>query len=61
MVRKSVVASENIPKGSLLSGSVLTLKRPGSGIEPKYLQDLVGKRVKTAIKKDTLISLDMIE
>jgi N-acetylneuraminate synthase len=61
VVRKSVVASENIPKGSLLSESMLTLKRPGTGIEPKYLQDLVGKRVKKAINKDTLISRDMIE
>ena len=61
VVRKSVVASENIHKGSLLLESMLTLKRPGTGIEPKYLKDLVGKRVKKSIKKDTLITRDMIE
>jgi len=61
VVRKSVVASEHIRKGSLLQESMLALKRPGTGIEPKYMKDLVGKRVKTAIEKDTLITQDMIE
>jgi len=61
VVRKSVVAREDISRGSLLLETMLTLKRPGTGIEPKFLKDLVGKRVKTAIEKDTLITRDMIE
>jgi len=61
VVRKSVVAAENLRKGSILRESMLTLKRPGTGIEPKFLKDLVGKRIKMAIEKDTLITWDMIE
>jgi len=61
LVRKSIVASRNITKGSILLKSMLAMKRPGTGIEPKYLKDLVGKIVKTAIEKDTLITRDMIE
>ncbi len=61
VVRKSVVAREHIPRGSLLSDAMLTLKRPGTGIEPKYIRDLVGKRTKRAIERDTLITRDMVE
>lgn len=61
IVRKSIVASVNILKGSILTESMLTLKRPGTGIEPKNLKNLVGKRVIREIIKDTLISWDMIE
>lgn len=61
VVRKSVVAREDIPRGTVLLESMLTLKRPGTGIEPRFLKSLVGKRVKTTIEKDTLITRDMIE
>jgi sialic acid synthase SpsE len=61
VVRKSVVAAESIRKGAILRESMLALKRPGTGIEPKSLKNLVGKHVKTTIEKDTLISWDMIE
>jgi len=61
LVRKSIVAACDISKGSVLSETMLTQKRPGTGIEPKYTQDLVGKRVKNTIIKDSLIAWDMIE
>ena len=61
VARKSIVAGEDIPKGTRLSAAMLALKRPGSGIEPRHLQDLVGKRTTRNIQKDVLISWDMVE
>lgn len=61
VVRKSVVASVNISKGSFLTEAMLTMKRPGTGIEPKHLQELLGKRVKQTIKMNALLTWDMIE
>lgn len=61
VARKSIVAGESIPEGTLLSAAMLSFKRPGSGIEPKYLHDLVGKRTKRIIEKDALISWEMVE
>ena len=61
VVRKSVVAAEQIPRGSVLTASMLALKRPGTGIGPKYLKELLGKRATMTIEKDTLIARDMIE
>lgn len=60
IVRKSVIASEKILKGTILQESMLVLKRPGTGIEPKYLKDLIGKRVKQTIAKDTILTWEMI-
>jgi N,N'-diacetyllegionaminate synthase len=61
IARKSVIAAIPVPKGSVLTERMLALKRPGDGIEPKFLPELLGKRVKIAIKQDALITWDMVE
>jgi N,N'-diacetyllegionaminate synthase len=43
VARKSVVAKRNIPKGSVLHEEDVYIVRPGTGIPPKHLPDLVGK------------------
>ena len=55
VARKSIVAKVNIPKGTIITGDILMIKRPGTGIPSKYLNDIVGKKAKTLIKKDNLI------
>lgn len=55
IVRKSIVAKVDIPIGVKISDDMLDIKRPGTGIEPKYLNRVIDKRVKKDIKKDTLI------
>jgi sialic acid synthase SpsE len=60
VVRKSIVAAKDISKGSKISEKMLAIKRPGTGIEPKYVEKLVGKKAQSRIKKDTVITWDMI-
>jgi N-acetylneuraminate synthase len=60
VVRKSIVAAKKISSGSIITEDMLAIKRPGTGIEPKYLKNLVGKSVVCGIKKDTVITWDMI-
>ena len=60
VARKSVVASCDIPKGSLLDDTMLTIKRPGTGIEPKYLNQLFGRKTNIDIKKDDIIKYDFL-
>ena len=40
---------------------MLDVKRPGTGIEPKYMREIIGKRVKAHINKDELIYWGAIE
>lgn len=61
LVRKSLVAKEDIPKGTRISGNMVTIKRPGTGIEPKFFNLLIGKKTKSTINKDTVLKWDQLE
>jgi N-acetylneuraminate synthase/N,N'-diacetyllegionaminate synthase len=55
IVRKSIIAKTDIPKGEKIRKEMLIIKRPGTGIEPKYINKIIGKIAKREIKKDSLI------
>lgn len=55
VARKSIVAATNIAAGSIITKDMLTIKRPGTGIKPKYLEYIIGKKTKRDINKDELI------
>lgn len=61
LVRKSVVAKEDISEGTVISDDMLAIKRPGTGIEPKYFNALIGKKINSDIKKDALLRWDQLE
>lgn len=56
--RRSIVAADDIKKGTIITEDDLDYKRPGIGIEPKYYRFLIGKEAKNDIKKDELIKLE---
>lgn len=60
IVRRSIVAKVAIPEGAIIREDMLDFKRPGVGIEPRHLKRVVGKRAKTEIKPDELITFDKL-
>ena len=60
VARRSIVAKVDISKGAIITEEMLDVKRPGTGIEPKYLKFIIGRKAKEDIKKDIIISLKMI-
>jgi len=60
VARRSLVARVDIPKGKIITGEMLAIKRPGTGIEPRHIDEFIGKRARTDVKEDTLITWDMI-
>ena len=58
---KSIVARCDIGEGDVLTLEMLAVKGPGSGLKPKYLGQLAGKRARQAIKADTLIPPEALE
>jgi len=60
VARKSIVAKKDILKGQKVTGNMLTVKRPGSGIEPKYLNKIIGKYAKEDIKKESLVKWNQV-
>lgn len=58
--RRSIVAKRKINKGEKIKKPQITCKRPGTGIEPKFLQFIIGKRAKKDIDPDTVITWEDI-
>ena len=59
--RKSIVAKKDIKKGETISSSHVTFKRPGTGISPGEIDEVIGKTAKIDICEDTLIDFEMLE
>lgn len=55
IVRKSLVASQDIKKGEIFTEQNLTAKRPGNGLSPFKITKFLGKRSLKNYKKDQQI------
>jgi len=58
--RRSVVARVDIARGTCLERTMLTAKRPGTGIPSPRLSELVGRVAAMDIPSDTVLSWDML-
>lgn len=59
--RRSVVARGDIAAGAVLTREMLDVKRPGGGIEPRFVEELLGRRLSQAVADDTPLTWDMVE
>lgn len=59
--RRSVVADQPIARGTQITRSMLALKRPGTGIPPRQIEQIIGKTAAADIDGDTLLSWDMVQ
>ena len=59
--RRSLVAKRDIKAGEIIMFEDLTWKRPGSGISPRYIDNVTGKKTVIDITEDTVIKWNMIE
>lgn len=55
-IRKSLTAATKIRKGDSITELSILVKRPATGIEPKYFTKVIGKKVNKDIEKDTPIT-----
>ena len=53
--RKSIVCTRALKKGDILTRDNVDIKRPGRGIEPKYIEMILGKKVIRDIEEDVLL------
>lgn len=58
---KSIVASENTAKGTMLEREHLCFKKPGDGIPSSDYEKLLGKTLSHSINKDQKFTWDMIQ
>ncbi|MCK4823401.1 N-acetylneuraminate synthase family protein, partial [bacterium] len=56
--RKSIVVSKSLKKGEIISREHLAIKRPGSGIEPKYFDQIAGRIAARDLQEDDVLTWD---
>ncbi|MBP1908190.1 N-acetylneuraminate synthase [Methanolobus bombayensis] len=61
VARKSIVAKNPIQKNTVIKEDMLLFKRPGIGIPPKDLMQVVGKVAKENIHADEMILFEKLE
>jgi N-acetylneuraminate synthase len=61
VARRSLVAGRDLPAGSLIAVSDLAVKRPGTGLPPGSMDRVVGRRLRIDVRRDTLLSLEMLD
>ncbi|MGB2728973.1 MAG: N-acetylneuraminate synthase family protein [Halobacteriota archaeon] len=59
--RRSIFAKVNISEGTTITKDMLSILRPARGIAPKYIDNIIGKKVKKDIKAYESITWDKIE
>jgi N-acetylneuraminate synthase/N,N'-diacetyllegionaminate synthase len=57
-VRRSVVAARSLPEGAVLLAADLDFLRPASGLPPTRVAELLGRRLRRALRRHELIRLE---
>lgn len=55
---KSVVSRVDIPAGTPLTAAMVGVKKPGTGIPARQLREVIGRRVRRDVPRDTLLRED---
>lgn len=59
--RRSLYFMKNLKKGHILSKDDVRCIRPGYGIKPKYINDIIGKKLKNDVSKHKAVSFKDFE
>ena len=59
--RRSLVSSVDISVGTVLTRDMITYKRPGTGIDPRMIDKLIGRKVTEYINADQQIKWESTE
>ena len=59
VVRKSLVAKQDLASGTILESSMIEIKRPGTGLPPGYLQNVIGRKLRVDVKAGSVLTLEM--
>ena len=61
VARKSIVLNHDVSKDMIIERGMLSIKRPGTGIPPKFIDDVVGKKLIKDLKANNVLKWDYLE
>lgn len=59
--RRSLYIVKDLSAGQTISPTDVRAIRPGHGLPPKFLTEIIGKKIKTSVKRGTAVKWDIIE
>ena len=59
--RVSIISLTDIKKGEVIKESFIDIRRPGTGIQPIHYDEVLGKKARVDIMKETPLTFDMLE
>lgn len=59
--RRSITAITDIPKNRIITSEMISIKRPATGIEPKYYQKIIGKTTNRKIRANDSIKWNYLQ
>lgn len=57
--RRSIVLTQDVESGTVITKEMVSYKRPGTGISPQYLDMVLGRAIKQNAEEDTLLTWEM--
>ena len=61
VARRSIVATQTIPAGTIVERNMIATKRPGTGLPPARLNSIAGRKTRIEIPAGTLLTMEMFE
>ena len=58
--RRSLIATRDLPAGTVLEPDMITVKRPGFGIAPKHIDLVVGRALRVDVEEDEILLWEMV-
>ena len=59
--RRSLVARKDIELGTIITSDMISFKRPGTGIQSTDLECVIGKKAKTTILAEQVLTWEMVQ
>lgn len=61
VARKSLVAARDMPAGTRLTRELIAIKRPGTGLSPALLDQVVGKTLRKDVRESNLLTWEILQ
>ena len=61
IARKSIHLAHKLKAGHMLTASDLVMKRPGDGISPMKMEEVIGKKITQDLEEDTKLSWNLLQ
>lgn len=61
VARKSLISKKNISKGTVIQKEWIEIKRPGTGLKPEFINEVIGLKAKKDIRAGEVLTWEILE